>query len=279
MILDWDWLSKSVPTQYHLKKKIILGIRALLAGCVRANHRHWGPAVTAGRLIWWVLIKITSDKFTSACLLGWKEGFSPKSTVMNWNLSATGKCFSPSLHFVSELRTSSCGFSFLLLMWFPNWRKGRADTGPCPSGCHSSRTHLRQASRLPRSFSSLIPTAPLWACPGPCCWKQRLLPHRTCKVIFLSFYSCQKCLMLTLLWILILVILWCMWRREKWSNKKALDEKLTKAPHSMIEMDQTEDLRESLSYPPSCSYLSPIPILPCSEAQNDILSYFSRDSV
>lgn len=71
MIFDCNWLSKSVPTQYDLeKKKIIRGIRTLSAGCVRANHRLWGPAVTAGRLLPWVLIKITSDKFTSVSLLG-----------------------------------------------------------------------------------------------------------------------------------------------------------------------------------------------------------------
>lgn len=149
MILDWNWLSKSVPTQYHLKKKIIRGIRALLAGCVRANHRHRGPAVTAGCLIRGVLIKITSDKFTSACLLGWREGFSPKSTMMNRNPSATGNCFSPSLHLASEPSTSLRGFSLLLLMLFPSLREGKEDAGPRPSGCCSSRTHLCQVSLLP----------------------------------------------------------------------------------------------------------------------------------
>lgn len=130
MILDWNWLSKSAPTQYHLKKKIILGIRALLAGCVRANHRRGSPAVTAGRLIPWLLIKITSDKFTSACLHGWKEGFSPKSTMMNWNLSATGDCFSPSLRFISGLPSSQLCFPSLFSRLFSSLRKGRTGTAP-----------------------------------------------------------------------------------------------------------------------------------------------------
>lgn len=128
MTLDWKWLSKSVPTQYHLKKEDHSWSKSPFAGCVRANHRHGGPAVTAGRLIWWVLIKITSEKFTSARVHGWKEGFSPKSTMMTWNLLATGSCFSPSLCVVSGLPSSPLCFSFLLPMLFLSLRKARAGT-------------------------------------------------------------------------------------------------------------------------------------------------------
>lgn len=129
MILEWNWLSKSVPTQYHLKKKIILGIRALSVGCVRANHRLRGPVVTAGRHIRWVLIKITSDKFTSACLLGWKEGFSPKSTMMNWNLSGWEMLLALPL----GCTTSLLCFSFCLPTLSPSPRKQKVDTGRGPS--------------------------------------------------------------------------------------------------------------------------------------------------
>lgn len=175
MILDWNWLSKSVPAQQSgQKRKIALGIRALLAGCVRANQRPWCPAVTAGHLMQWVVIKITSDKFTSAYLLGWK-GFSPKSTMMTEIPSATGNCFlSISLHFASMLPTSqtSC-FSCLLFhsVAQPKKVKGRCGAPPLAAS----------ASPLPWHVMSL------W-CPQPspgfsrfCCWKPRL-PSLPCSM-------------------------------------------------------------------------------------------------
>ena len=126
----------------------------------------------------WVLIKITSDKFTSACLLGWKEGFSPKSTMMNWHLSATGNCFpSTSLHFASELPTSPFCFSFLLPTLCPSLREEKGGHWPPPPPL---------AAPLTRS-DLVIPTAPLQAFPAPAAGS-KVCPHDgTCKITFLPF--------------------------------------------------------------------------------------------
>lgn len=163
--------------------------------------------MTAGRLIRWVLIKITSDEFTSACRLGWKEGFSPKSTMMNWNLSVTGNCFSPSLRLVSEPSTSPHGFSIPLLMLLPSLSKGEVDTGPRPSGCCSRRTRLCQGTPLPRYILIFNTHSPSLGLSRPLLLKAELPVMQNTQGDFLSFYSWQKCLMLTHLLILVPVIL------------------------------------------------------------------------
>lgn len=80
--LDGNWLSKSARTQIPSEKKDLSWNKSPLGQYVRANHSHRGPYVTAAAS-WWALIKITSDKFTSVYLLGWRDGFSPKSTMMS----------------------------------------------------------------------------------------------------------------------------------------------------------------------------------------------------